>query len=143
MQQPVPRPTAISKPFWDGLRDQRIVVPRCDNCACWVFYPRRHCPYCCSQRLTWTAISGQATLCSYTLARVPTLAGLAQTAPQNLAIVTLAEGFNMNSALVGLEPEAMRIGMELRPVFDVIDQTGATRLLFTAAHCRNGADSRR
>lgn len=133
MQQPVPRPTSISKPFWDGLRDRRILVPRCDHCGSWVFYPRRHCPQCCSVALTWTEISGQATLCSFTLARIPTLAEFAQPAPQNLAIVTLAEGFNMNSALVGVEPGAMRIGMALRPVFDVIDDSGATRLLFTAA----------
>ncbi|MDO8860094.1 OB-fold domain-containing protein [Haliea sp. E1-2-M8] len=142
MQQPVPRPTAISKPFWDALRERRIVVPRCDRCGWWIFYPRRHCPRCCSERLTWTAISGQATLCSYTIARIPTLAGFAQPAPQNLAIVTLAEGFNMNSALAGVEPEAMRIGMELRPVFNVIDHTGATRLLFTAADSCDGDNSR-
>jgi len=133
MQQPTPRPTAISKPFWDALRHRRILIPQCDDCSGWVFYPRRHCPHCCSAALTWKEISGQATLCSYTLARIPTLAVFAQPGPQNLAIVTLAEGFNMNSALTGVEPGKMRIGMALRPVFDVLDDAGTTRLLFTAA----------
>ncbi len=133
MQTPKPRPTSISKPFWDGLRDQRIVVPRCDRCARWIFYPRRHCPHCCSTALTWERVSGRATLCSFTLARIPTLPVFTRPAPQNLAIVTLAEGFNMNSALVGVDPDSMRIGMALRPVFDQLDDSGATRLLFTAA----------
>lgn len=132
MQKPVPRPTDISKPFWDALREQRIVIPRCENCGSWIFYPRHHCTHCCSRKLAWEEISGKATLCSYTLARIPTLAVFAQPSPQNLAIVTLAEGFNMNSALTGVEPAAMRIGMALQPVFDVIDDEGSTRLLFTA-----------
>ena len=138
MHTPAPRPTDISKPFWDALRDRRILVPRCDSCGNWIFYPRRHCPHCCSSKLSWQEISGQATLCSYTLARVPTLPEFAQPAPQNLAIVTLAEGFNMNSALTGMAPEDMHIGMALRPVFDIIDNTGATRLLFTAAETSEG-----
>ncbi|MEQ9464114.1 MAG: OB-fold domain-containing protein [Haliea sp.] len=132
MHTPVPRPTSISQPFWDGLRHRRIVVPRCDHCDGWIFYPRRHCPHCCSTALTWRQVSGRATLCSFTIARIPTLPVFAQPAPQNLAIVTLAEGFNMNSALVGVEPDAMRIGMALQPVFDLLDDSGAARLLFTA-----------
>jgi hypothetical protein len=38
----------------------------------------------------------------------------------------------MNTALTGVAPDAMRIGMPLRPVFDVLDPAGHTRLLFTA-----------
>lgn len=129
----IPRPTAISQPFWDGLRDQCIQVPRCQACGHWVFYPRRHCTRCCSLQLSWETVSGRATLASFTLARVPTLEEFAGQQPQNLAIVTLEEGFNMNSFLTGVDEARMRIGMPLRPVFDPLDEAGAVRLLFTSA----------
>jgi uncharacterized OB-fold protein len=128
----IPRPTDITRPFWEGLRERRILIPRCRACGGWVFYPRRHCTHCAAQDLAWTEVSGRATLCTFTIARVPTLPGFAGAEPQNLAVVTFGEGFNMNTALTGVAPDAMRIGMPLRPVFDVLDPAGHTRLLFTA-----------
>lgn len=133
MNAVIPVPTPISQPFWDGLREQTIQVPRCRDCGHWIFYPRRHCTACGSLDLDWTAVSGRATLSSYTLARIPTLQEFAAQKPQNLAIVTLEEGFNMNTSLVDIEPEAMHIGMALRPVFEPVGEEGARRLLFTAA----------
>jgi len=133
MNAMIPRPTDISRPFWEGLREQRILIPRCQRCRGWVFYPRRHCTHCASHDLAWTPVSGAATLCSFTIARVPTLPGFAGPELQNLAIVTFSEGFNMNSALTGVTPDDMCIGMPLRPVFDVMDDAGHARLLFTAA----------
>ena len=133
MNAMIPRPTDITRPFWDGLRQQRILIPRCQSCGGWVFYPRRHCTHCASQDLAWTPVSGASTLCTFTIARVPTLPQFAQPAPQNLAVVTFSEGFNMNTALTGVAPESMCIGMALQPVFDVISEAGDTRLLFTAA----------
>lgn len=133
MSAVIPVSTPISQPFWEGLKEEVIRVPRCDECSHWIFYPRRHCTHCGSLSLTWREISGRATLCSYTLARVPTLEEFAADPPQNLAIVTLEEGFNVNSSLVDIEPGHMRIGMALRPVFAPVGDSGARRLLFTAA----------
>ncbi|MAL95006.1 MAG: hypothetical protein CME40_08010 [Haliea sp.] len=133
MSAVIPVSTPISQPFWEGLKEEVIRVPRCDECSHWIFYPRRHCTHCGSLSMTWREISGRATLCSYTLARVPTLEEFAADPPQNLAIVTLEEGFNVNSSLVDIEPGDMRIGMALRPVFAPVGDSGARRLLFTAA----------
>ena len=133
MNPMIPVPTPVSQPFWDGLREDLIRVPRCQDCGHWVFYPRRHCSACCSPRLAWQEISGRASLASFTIARVPTLAEFASPSPQNLAIVTLEEGFNMNTALIGVEPQDMHIGMSLRPVFVPAGEGGGKRLLFTAA----------
>lgn len=129
----IPVPTPISQAFWEGLKEEVIRVPRCDDCGHWIFYPRRHCTHCASLALTWREVSGRATLCSYTLARVPTLEEFAAEQPQNLAIVTLEEGFNLNSSLVGIDPGSMQIGMALRPVFAPVGDSDSRRLLFTAA----------
>lgn len=134
MQIPRPNPTAISRPFWDGLRQRIIQIPQCDHCNAWIFYPRRHCTECGSRHLTWRRVSGRATLHSYTFARVATLPAFAELPLQNLAIVTFEEGFNANTALTRINADDIHIGMALEPAFDVIDEQGTTRLLFTLAN---------
>jgi len=29
----------IAAPFWAGIEDERVVLPRCDDCGRWVWYP--------------------------------------------------------------------------------------------------------
>ena len=115
-----PRPliTEAAQPFWDALRDSRVVMQRCGACATWVWYPRERCTTCLSADLRWTEVSGQATLYTYTVARAPTMAAFAGDDPQLLAVVELAVGPRMTSTLVGLTADAIRIGMPLSPVFD-------------------------
>ena len=36
---PVPEADNLSKPFWDGLRKERLCVQRCSHCQTWQFGP--------------------------------------------------------------------------------------------------------
>lgn len=132
LQKPLPQPTEITQPFWDGLKEGRIPLQQCDDCSRWVFYPRLHCPHCFSQALTRRDASGEATLYSFTLARIPTLPDFKDEYPQALAVVELAEGVHMNTTLVGLGEDEIRIGMALKPVFARVTTSGETLLRFTA-----------
>ncbi|MCH7954080.1 MAG: hypothetical protein IIC25_09330, partial [Chloroflexi bacterium] len=42
-RKPLPKPSSLSQPFWDGLAAGELRLQRCDNCDTYVFYPR---PYC-------------------------------------------------------------------------------------------------
>jgi len=131
MSKPLPQPTPVTQPFWDGLSEQEIRIQQCDDCGAWVFYPRSHCHRCLSDRLTWRVVSGAATLYSFTITRQPTAPFFADEVPQRLAVVELAEGIRMTSTLVGVEDADIRIGMALRPVFDPVS-ADITMLRFTA-----------
>ncbi|MEG0676977.1 MAG: OB-fold domain-containing protein [Comamonas sp.] len=132
--KPLPIPTEISAPFWQGLKAQEVRVQRCDQ-GHWLFFPRRHCPVCGSRDVQWHKVSGEGQLYSFTIARIPTLPEFTDELPQLLAVVELEEGVRMNTTIVGVEPEALKIGMALRPVFD--ERPGEISLLrFTA---RDGA----
>ncbi|WP_048307067.1 OB-fold domain-containing protein [Halomonas sp. PR-M31] len=132
MQKPLPIATDISRPFWDGLKQGKIQLPRCDDCQTWVFYPRRHCTHCFSHQLSWQEVSGQGTLYSYTLARIPTMPEFADEAPQAMAVVELDEGVRLNTTLVGLAEDEIEVGMTLAPVFAKVNAKGDTLLRFTA-----------
>jgi acyl dehydratase len=92
-----------------------------------LFFPRSHCPTCGSRRLAWRRVSGEGTLYTYTVARVPTLPEFSDEMPQLLAVVELDEGVHINTTLVGVDPAELAVGMRLRPVFD--ERPGVTTLL--------------
>ncbi|WEL57779.1 OB-fold domain-containing protein [Pseudomonas kermanshahensis] len=129
--KPMPVPTEISAPFWEGLKAERLLIQQCTACDHWVFYPRRHCPRCLAHALSWREVSGGASLYSFTVARIATLPDFVDEMPQMLAVVELDEGVRINTTLVGLEEEAIRIGMRLKPVFAEVDGNGSRLLRFT------------
>ena len=116
--KPLPRPTEASAPFWDGLRAERVRIQQCDACAHWIFFPRLHCPQCAARSLSWREISGEGTLATYTVTRVPTLPEFSDEMPQLLAVVQLDQGPHLNTTIVGVPPEGLKVGQRLRPVFD-------------------------
>lgn len=129
--KPMPAPTEISAPFWEGLKAERLLIQQCNACDHWVFYPRRHCPSCLAHDLTWRDVSGGATLYSFTVARIATLPDFADEMPQKLAVVELDEGVRINTTLVGLDESEIRVGMRLQPVFAQVDEQGQRLLRFT------------
>lgn len=136
--KPLPQPTLLSAPFWDGLKAHEVRIQQCDDCPHWIFFPRSHCPACGSRRLTWRTVSGEGTLYTYTVARVPTLPEFTDEMPQLLAVVQLDEGTHLNTTLVGVDESALAIGMRVRPVFD--DRPDSVTLLrYTAVDAAQSA----
>lgn len=129
--RPLPQPTPTSQPFWDALAEERVTLQRCDDCNTWVFYPRTHCSSCLSPNLTWTEVSGEGQIYTYTIAHRPTAPQFADASPQLIAVVELAEGVRLNSVIVGAEPGALKVGMAVKPVFH--KEGDATLLYFSPA----------
>ena len=129
--KPMPVATQISAPFWEGLKARRLLIQQCNACSHWNFYPRRHCPKCLEHDLAWREVDGTATLYSYTVTRIATLPDFIDEMPQKLAVVELAEGVRINTNLVGLDEDQIRIGMALQPVFAEVDAKGNRLLRFT------------
>lgn len=117
--RPVPVPTPVTQPFWDGAKAGELRLQRCEDCAEHVFYPRVGCPFCGSSRLEWTAVSGRARLSSYVIVHVPA-PGFADDAPYVLALVQLDEGPRMMTNLVNVPPDpgALPLDMPLEVVFE-------------------------
>lgn len=124
--KPLPQPTTISAPFWDGLKAHQVRIQQCAQ-GHWLFFPRTHCPTCGSRELSWNTVSGEGQLYSFTVARVPTLPEFSDEMPQLLAVVELDQGVHINTTLVGVSPEDIQVGQRLRPVFD--ERPGSTTLL--------------
>ncbi len=115
-QTPLPRPTALSKPFWDACREERLVVQRCEDCGTYVFIPQPCCGECLSEKLEWVESSGRGTLYSYTTVHRPQQPSFR--VPYTVVVVELEEGWYMLSNLIGVEPGDVEIGSPLEVCFE-------------------------
>ena len=113
----VPEPTPTTQPFWDALAAGRVELQRCDTCGTWVFYPRARCPKCLSAALTWTEVSGEGTVYTFTVARQPTTPAFAEVEQPIIAVVELDEGVRVTTSLENVAIDDVAVGMRVGPVF--------------------------
>ena len=116
--QPVPFPTPVTQPFWDGTKQHKLLLQKCSACAHVFYYARTHCPACLAKEFEWVEASGRGTLYSYTVCRRAQSPDFAEDTPYILAAVTLEEGPRMSSLLVDADAENVPIGGPVRVVWD-------------------------
>lgn len=136
--KPMPAATKISAPFWQALKENTLKIQQCNSCDGWVFFPRNHCSHCLAHDLAWKEVSGEGTLYSYTLTRVPTMPEFTDEMPQALAVIELSEGVRINTTLIDVAEEDIKVGMAVKPVFDKVTSDGETLLRFTAVSNEGG-----
>lgn len=112
--------TELTAPYWDAARTGRLVVQQCQACCQLWHPPLPRCPHCCRADLGWRAVSGNGTVYTYTVVRHPTHFAFAGKIPYILAIVELAEGPRLVTALTGVEPGTVRVGQPVHAVFRAV-----------------------
>jgi uncharacterized OB-fold protein len=112
---PMPLPDPISRFFWDGVRDHKLLILRCDNCGKFIHFPRDVCRFCLSTELTPTAVSGQATLDTWTEPFQSSDPFFSERVPYIVAIVELVEQshLKMVTNIVDCPADHLRIGMDV------------------------------
>jgi hypothetical protein len=113
----VPGMTELTAPYWDAARAGRLVVQECRSCYQAWHPPLPRCPHCHSAGLGWRAVSGDGTVYTYTVVRHPTHFAFADEIPYVLAIVELAEGPRLVTALTGVAPDEVHAGQPVHAVF--------------------------
>ena len=118
--KPLPEPSAVSAPFWEGLKADELRLQWCAACSRYVFYPRSVCPHCLSDRLEWQTASGRGRVYSYTIVRRAMNPAFAQEVPYIFAIVELEEGPRVTTNLVNCPPEGARVDMPVKAAYDSV-----------------------
>jgi uncharacterized OB-fold protein len=133
MDKPMPEPTPVTRPFWDGLREHKIRIQYSPSAKKYIFYPRILAPGTLVDDLEWRDVSGAGSLYAFTVADRPTAPPWADSVPQLLAIVELDEGPRLSTEMVSADPAELRVGMRVRPVFCDYPEHGVTLLRFAPA----------
>jgi hypothetical protein len=114
LERPLPQPiTPESRPYWDGLREQKLMLPRCRTCGRAFFYPRALCPFCHTSDIEWFQASGRGRLYSFEIVYQTISKAFKVKPPYVLAMVELEEGPRLMSNLVNIEPDPKRIRCEM------------------------------
>lgn len=113
---PVPTVAPEAAPFWAATAEERLLLPRCDDCGLVFWWPRVICPSCHRGRLSWLEATGRGTVYSFTVTARGTdeYAGVGEYV---LAFVELEEGPKMLTNIVECDPRGIEIGQEVEAVY--------------------------
>ena len=107
----LPTPTPETKPYWDALKEHRLLIQRCKECQRAYFYPRPFCPKCFSFNVEWFEASGRGKLYSFVINHRPA-PGFGPE-PYVIAVVELDEGPRMMTNLIDVEPDPDKISCDM------------------------------
>ncbi|CQD13316.1 putative nucleic-acid-binding protein containing a Zn-ribbon [Mycobacterium europaeum] len=114
-----PAITADTEFFWNGLRENKLLIQRCGGCGRLRHPPRPMCPHCRS--LDWDTVesSGRGTVYSYVMPHEPKFPFFEY--PYVVVLVELEEGVRLVSNLTGIDPADVTTGMPVEVYFQSFD----------------------
>ncbi|HYB44194.1 MAG TPA: Zn-ribbon domain-containing OB-fold protein [Candidatus Methylomirabilis sp.] len=101
------------KSFFEEARAGRLSGIRCGQCGALALPPKEFCPSCEQRRWEPVSLSGNGTVSSFTVIRIPPR-GRAAEAPYAVAVVKLDEGLSMLGRVVEIPLEALKTGLPVK-----------------------------
>jgi uncharacterized OB-fold protein len=117
--RPRPAITEDNAFFFEGARQGRLLIQRCASCGTLRHPPRPACAVCRSFDWDTVTASGAGAVYSYVVVHHPQVPAFDYPLP--IAVVELEEGTRLVADLVGLAPDAVRIGMPVAAEFVAVD----------------------
>jgi uncharacterized OB-fold protein len=118
---PAPEPSVDSKPYWDALREHRLILQKCAACGAIRHYPRPVCDRCFSMDVAWVETTGKGTVHSWTISHHAFHPAFEKRLPLVLATVDLEEGVRMNCRLEDAGEGEIRIGLPVEVGFEEVE----------------------
>jgi uncharacterized OB-fold protein len=114
----LPAVTVDNEHFWRGGEHGELRFLRCADCGYWIHPPAPICPECLSRDVAPAAVSGRASVLTFTVNHQPWYPGLDP--PYVVAVVQLPEqgDLRLTTNVVGCEPDQVDFGMEVQVVFE-------------------------
>jgi len=112
---PLPEPTPISRPFWDGCAKNELRYQRCDACGAALFDPVLLCRSCGAGTLSWQVSAGLGSVYSHTVVHRPQTPAF--DVPYAVVLVAFDEGFHLLTNLVSADVTDVRTGLRVRVTF--------------------------
>ena len=117
---PVPEPNGLSKPFWDGLREEKIMVQRNPKTGVYQFPPQWINHDDQSFDVEWVEAPTRGLIYSFTRPWHPVHPALKEATPYIVVIVELegCGGIRMLGNLLGHREQEVTIGTPVGAVFE-------------------------
>ncbi|MFA5885654.1 MAG: OB-fold domain-containing protein [Acidimicrobiia bacterium] len=116
----------LTAEFWAGATRNELMIPVCDTCGRYRWYPKTECLSCDGEPYTWTPVSGRGTLFSWVVVTHPFLPQFADLVPFVPALVALEEdpSVRVPTRMVDCDPGSLTFDMPVTVTFREISFTG-------------------
>jgi uncharacterized protein len=116
--KPLPDTTsALTAPFWRGLRQRRFMVQRCSSCDALRYPAAPVCPECLSSDSAWTEIEASGPLWSFVVYRRALSAAFGMDVPYAVGLVELEQGLQVLSR-ISAPLDVIEIGNQFRARYE-------------------------
>ncbi len=115
-----PAATPLDEPYWSGLRENRLLVQRCNACQGWQWGPEWICHHCHSDDVDFVEVAPEGVIYSYERVWHPVHPALSEQGPYIVALVSLPHAGNvrMIGNLLGDPEQVVEIGATVDGVFE-------------------------
>ncbi len=113
-EQPIPFTIAS---FYKFVSEKQLMASKCGECGTVLLPPKPMCTKCLSTNLKWIELDGAGKLLSYTIIHVAP-EQFQSMAPYTVGIVELKKGLRLPGMIRNVNPEEIKIGMNLKIDFD-------------------------
>ncbi len=110
------RPFTVES-FYKFVEEGKLMAAKCNNCGAMFMPPRPACTKCFSKNLQWIQVNNSGKLLTYTVIHVAPKQFEAEV-PYPVGIIKLDNGLQLLGRIRGIEPNQLKIGMELSVDFE-------------------------
>jgi uncharacterized OB-fold protein len=120
VERPLPVKDDLNRYYWDGAREEKLVLLRCPECHTYVHPPSEVCSRCRHEKLAPTEVSGRGRLYSWSVMHSGGNPGFEEKIPYAVLVVELEEQpglFTIGNLLDG-DPSELTIGAPVVVCFE-------------------------
>jgi uncharacterized OB-fold protein len=117
VQEPVVTPE--TRGFWDGIAEGELRVARCASCGTCTLR-EQSCLTCGASERAWVAATGRGSVKTFVIFHRGYQTYWATQVPYNVAVITLEDGPELLTNVVGVAPEDIVVGAPVR--IEIIDR---------------------
>jgi len=120
LPQPAATPDGLDAPYWQGLRDEQLLLQRCDACQHWQWGPEWLCHRCHHFELSFEPVSPQGVIYSFERVWHPVHPALREQGAYLVVLVELpqADSVRLVGNLLGDPEQSVSIGAQVEAVFE-------------------------
>ena len=119
-ERPLPTPSRESQPYWDGLREGRLMLQHCARCGKVRHYPRPVCPHCFSMESVFKEAPLAGSVHTWTVCHHPFNFFFKQMSPYVVALVDMEAGVRINAPLRGVAEGELKSGLRVKLGFEPV-----------------------
>jgi uncharacterized OB-fold protein len=117
---PLPVITTLSKEYWDGCKENKLLYQHCRDCDEVIFFPKYLCPNCMGHNLEWLESKGKGKIVTFTVTYESAPPAFMAEMPYAVAIIEMDEGYRIMSNIIECDFDTLECEMPVEVVFDPV-----------------------